>query len=1288
MAEAHSAVAFSFSVTHEGVRVNYDREVLHLIWLSGVRAWRKRLTRILNNVRCGIYPGSLKGLGVSVAALSSVYYAGYDPTYGLIPWMQTQLPETWVATVGEGLSCTLVGVGIWSTAIFTVRNFLRFLFNYKGWMYEQRGKGRKISLWTKLWITAVKVLSGWNKPMLYSFQGSLPSLPLPKVHDTMQRYLSFKILVGHELYAILVHPTTIQAARAANITYGCLLFRRAIERQELEPIMVQGLVPLCSWQYERVFNTTRVPGEETDRIQHMNDSLHIAVYCRGKYFRMPIHHKGRLLKPAELQVQFQRILDDQTVPEKGEEKLAALTAWERTGWAQAREKYFLKGINRTSLDIIEKSAFVVVLDNEEYFYDPKDTSKLDNFARRMLHGQGYDRWFDKSFNIVVGANGRVGFNSEHSWADAPIMGHLWEFCIAEEFILGYDDNGNTQGSVEIEPPSPIRLKWEMPPECLETIEYSSQSALALLNDVDLKLYVHDHYGKGFMKTCRASPDAYIQMALQLAYYRDAGKFNLTYEASMTRLFREGRTETVRPCTIESCEWVKSMENQSSTKEERIKLLQKACGRHQLGYQDAMCGKGIDRHLFCLYVVSKYLEVDSPFLKEVLSEPWRLSTSQTPHGQTTKLDLKAHPDCISAGGGFGPVADDGYGVSYIIAGEDVLFFHISSKKSSPETDSVKFAGQIERALRDMKDLFTKPAAANGVEKSKEKALGGDVSIADYQKGFKTFRKIIISPLKFQYLENCPPMKNNITWKFLICLGGYIFALSNADIPDHFYRLPLVGTTRAGREERTSTLLEPVNSQVQDSPTEHEGMCEGACISSRACNYYGGRPRGACINGNVCCKFERTCDGISREKISFFTSPDYPKLSNDRVQCSHLIFPNEDVCALRIDFLELNISQGVKFAGNFHKCIQDNIFVLNVLNGPHESLCEFQNYSALFSVDWKNPKPVTLLFVIQSQVFRWRVRVTQLNCKKLQSWRNDLGCGRQLLYEPEGSHSKDDLLLDTVPHGDYKEISSPLIVNGAPADQREFPWQASLQAKSKHRCGASILNENFLLTAAHCFTARVYEPPENLRVVVGDLVLDSDEDGGQPQILEVESIIVDYDYKSFRAHLNDIAVIKVKTKIKFNAGVQPVCLPTIDTPMSQTEALVSGWGRLNATYSPANGRLQKLQMRIIPNKECKQMHQKEVAKASKMNSTDIANLPGSRFMGNDNTHICAIADTNSTVCFGDSGGPLVIQSQLDGRFTQVGIVSFGLRACDVSNLSPVAFTRVSEFLQFITLATTSV
>jgi len=156
---------------------------------------------------------------------------------------------------------------------------------------------------------------------------------------------------------------------------------------------------------------------------------------------------------------------------------------------------------------------------------------------------------------------------------------------------------------------------------------SVQQASDLLNDVDLHIYCHDAFGKGFIKTCNLSPDAFIQMALQLAYFRDIGRHHLTYEASMTRLFREGRTETVRSCSIESCEWVKSMLNSEYTNKQRIQLLRDACEYHVLQYRNAMTGKGVDRHLFCLYVVSRYLEIDIPFLKEVLSEPWRLSTSQ-------------------------------------------------------------------------------------------------------------------------------------------------------------------------------------------------------------------------------------------------------------------------------------------------------------------------------------------------------------------------------------------------------------------------------------------------------------------------------------------------------------------------------------------------------------------------------------------------------------------------------------------------------------------------------------
>ena len=124
----------------------------------------------------------------------------------------------------------------------------------------------------------------------------------------------------------------------------------------------------------------------------------------------------------------------------------------------------------------------------------------------------------------------------------------------------------------------------------------------------MHIMVHDEFGKGLVKKCRTSPDSFIQMALQLAYFRDIGRHHLTYEASMTRLFREGRTETVRACSLESCDWIRSMEDAGASKSERLQKLQVACEYHVKQYRDAMTGKGVDRHLFCLYVISKYLEV--------------------------------------------------------------------------------------------------------------------------------------------------------------------------------------------------------------------------------------------------------------------------------------------------------------------------------------------------------------------------------------------------------------------------------------------------------------------------------------------------------------------------------------------------------------------------------------------------------------------------------------------------------------------------------------------------------
>ncbi|XP_047451890.1 carnitine O-palmitoyltransferase 1, liver isoform isoform X1 [Mugil cephalus] len=765
MAEAHQAVAFQFTVGPDGIDLRLSHEALRQIYLSGLHSWKKRFIRFKNGVMTGVYPGSPTGFMVVVVSYMSYNrYKELDPSLGLIAKLGQHVPiSRYMSTDSQKIvGGVLVGTGLWVTIIMIMRNVLKCLLSWHGWMHTRHGT---VSWSSRVWMLLVKVFSG-RKPMLYSFQNSLPRLPVPAIKDTCRRYLESvrplmddeqyermeglakdfeknlgprlqwyvklkswwtsnyvsdwweeyiylrgrgPIMVNSNYYAmdfLYVFPTSIQAARAGNAIHAIMLYRRKLDRAQIKPIyLLANKVPLCSAQWERMFNTSRIPGVETDTLQHVNESKHIAVYHKGRFYKVNMFYDGRLLLPREIEQQMERILADRSEPLPGEEKLAALTAGERTPWAKARETYFGRGKNKQSLDVIEKAAFFVTLDDTEQRYDAKNPVKsLDVYAKSLLHGKCYDRWFDKTFNLIIYKNATMGLNAEHSWADAPIIGHLWEHVLSMDPVkLGYNEEGHCRGEPHPSMPGPQRLQWEIPAECEEVIESSLTIARALADDVDCHIIPFHNFGKGLIKKCRTSPDAFIQIALQLAHFRDKGKFCLTYEASMTRLFREGRTETVRSCTVETCAFVRAM-IRDETREERLRLLKVAAEKHQNMYRLAMTGQGIDRHLFCLYVVSKYLGEDSAFLKEVLSEPWRLSTSQTPLQQVELFDLVRHPEYVSSGGGFGPVADDGYGVSYIILGENLINFHISSKHSSSETDSHRFGTHLKQSMLDLLDLF--------------------------------------------------------------------------------------------------------------------------------------------------------------------------------------------------------------------------------------------------------------------------------------------------------------------------------------------------------------------------------------------------------------------------------------------------------------------------------------------------------------------------------------------------------------------------------------------------------
>uniref|UniRef100_A0A8C7N5J5 carnitine O-palmitoyltransferase n=1 Tax=Oncorhynchus kisutch TaxID=8019 RepID=A0A8C7N5J5_ONCKI len=764
MAEAHQAVAFQFTVSPDGIDLQLSHEALRQIYLSGLHSWKKKFIRFKNGVMTGVYPGSPTGLMLVVGLyMGRAKYVQADPSLALFTKVGAHLPVSRYMSFEKQqvVGGVLVGTGLWVAIFFTMRTALKWLLSWHGWMYAHHGT---VSWRTRIWLVLVKIFSGRRNPQLYSFQTSLPHLPLPSVKDTINRYLESAhplmddeqylrmeglakdfekglgpklqwylklkswwatnyvsdwweeyiylrgrgpIMVNSNYYAMVRVRTTPLPSVSRRAGFRALvIFHFFLFAFQL---MLQNTIPMCSAQYERMFNTSRIPGVDTDTIQHIQDSRHIVVYHRGRYFKVPMFYDGKVLSPRAVEQQMERILADPSEPQPGEECLAALTAGDRVPWAEAREAYLRQGRNQQALDTVEKAAFFVTLDDTEQRYKAEDPVRsLDSYAKSLLHGKCYDRWFDKSFNLIVFRNGTMGLNAEHSWADAPIIGHLWEHVLSMDPVkLGYTEEGHCKGNPHPSLPGPQRLQWNIPAECQTAIASSLMVAKALADDVDSHIIPFNCFGKGLIKKCRTSPDAFIQIALQLAHFRDKGRFCLTYEASMTRMFREGRTETVRSCTVETCAFARSMVEDNPL---RLKLLKEAATRHQQLYRLAMTGGGIDRHLFCLYVVSKYLGEDSAFLKEVLSEPWRLSTSQTPLQQVELFDLARHPEYVSSGGGFGPVADDGYGVSYIILGENLINFHISSKHSSPETDSHRFGNLIKQAMLDILALFQLDANA--------------------------------------------------------------------------------------------------------------------------------------------------------------------------------------------------------------------------------------------------------------------------------------------------------------------------------------------------------------------------------------------------------------------------------------------------------------------------------------------------------------------------------------------------------------------------------------------------
>ncbi|KAE8582932.1 hypothetical protein XENTR_v10020389 [Xenopus tropicalis] len=479
---------------------------------------------------------------------------------------------------------------------------------------------------------------------------------------------------------------------AAKLIEGVLDFKTMVDNETL-PVEYLGGKPLCMNQYYQMLSSCRIPGPKRDTVANYSQAskppTHITVVHNFQFFELDVYNSdGTPLTSDQIFTQLEKIWG--TSLQTNKEPIGILTTNHRNSWAKAYNNLIKDKTNKESVRTIQKSIFTVCLDAPI----PRVSDDLyqSQVAAQMLHGGGSrwnsgNRWFDKTLQFIVAEDGSCGLVYEHAPAEGPpivaLIDHVVEYTKRPELIR----------SPMMPLPMPKKLRFNITPEIKNDIEKAKQNLNIMVHDLDVKVFVFSVFGKNFPKSEKLSPDAFIQLALQLSYYRMYKQVCATYESASLRMFRLGRTDTIRSASIDSENFVQAMDDPSKQNQEKVDLLRKAVQAHRAYTDMAINGNAIDRHLLGLKLQAIEDLVSMPELfmdtSYAVAMHFNLSTSQVP----------AKTDCVMC---FGPVVPDGYGVCYNPM-EDHINFAVSAFNSCAETNAARLAHYLERALCDMQQL---------------------------------------------------------------------------------------------------------------------------------------------------------------------------------------------------------------------------------------------------------------------------------------------------------------------------------------------------------------------------------------------------------------------------------------------------------------------------------------------------------------------------------------------------------------------------------------------------------
>ncbi|XP_051930293.1 carnitine O-palmitoyltransferase 2, mitochondrial [Hippocampus zosterae] len=436
--------------------------------------------------------------------------------------------------------------------------------------------------------------------------------------------------------------------------------------------------PLDMSQYFRLFNSTRLPRPGRDRLFTDPAARHLLVMRKGNMYVFDVLDRhGDMLPPAQIRDNLSYILSDATPPP--DFPLGALTTENRDVWAGLRDK-LVAGGNGEALTAVDSALFCLCLD---------DVALGDAVAasHNMLHGDGVNRWFDKSFSIIVAQDGHAAINFEHSWGDGVavlrFLNEIYKDTTSKPLVHpGCATSAPSASQVR-------RLSFKLDDELRAGIERAKAGFDAAVSQLTIGAMQFTGGGKERLKKSKLSPDAVAQLAFQMAFLRQYGQTVATYESCSTAAFRHGRTETIRPASAftKRCARAFVDEPAGHSADGLLDMLRQCSAYHGQLTKEAAMGQGFDRHLFALRNLSASAGRRP---HELYADPAYAAIN---HNILSTSTLSSPAVGL---GGFAPVVPDGLGVGYGVH-DDWIGCNVSGY---PARDVSRFLRCVERSLRDI------------------------------------------------------------------------------------------------------------------------------------------------------------------------------------------------------------------------------------------------------------------------------------------------------------------------------------------------------------------------------------------------------------------------------------------------------------------------------------------------------------------------------------------------------------------------------------------------------------